>query len=605
MDGKELIKIAQETFQTEKITREQIDHIINMLNPSTYMLKYHTLRGHSITFSIPNRDRSKAQAHRPWQTRIVNDTHPNKAVIKSRQLGLSEMGVMEMVHFADMHSYANAKCLYTFPTNEQMKKFVQSRLNPVLEKEYFRDIVDWDKDSLGFKKIRNSSLFFRTSSKASTVEGVDIDYLSLDEYDRVNLLAESSALESMSSSPFKIVRRWSTPSVPGMGIHKLYQQSDQWYYGHRCQHCDYLNEMSYNDYNPDNLEESGNMLCVNPEGVDEQAKTVQNGSYQFVCQKCGKPLDRWYNGEWHCKYPERTKGNKGVRGYLITQMNAVWISADELKEKEMNTESKQAFYNYILGYPFEDVKLRVNEEDVYGNKSPIAETQLMKRDRYSHIAIGIDWGNTHWITVHGMLPNGKVDLIRLFSVKKMTRPDLVEADLEKIIWEISKYDPDIIIADNGDSGNNVLKLINHFGKDKVFGCTYKSSPKSTGQLRPEFNENNNRVTVDKLMQNKRYIQALKTKDISVYSTVDDDLKTFLKHWQNVVIMDEEDEKTGEMYQVIKRKGDDHYAQASVYAYIGLTRIKELLKEGNGTSFGSTFVSTDYNQEGNKQFYFDE
>ena len=54
-----------------------------------------------------------------------------------------------------------------------MKKFVQSRLNPVLEKEYFKDIVNWDKDSLGYKQIRNSSMFFRTSSKASTVEGVD------------------------------------------------------------------------------------------------------------------------------------------------------------------------------------------------------------------------------------------------------------------------------------------------------------------------------------------------------------------------------------------------------------------------------------------------
>lgn len=85
---------------------------------------------------------------------------------------------MEMVHFADLHSYANVKCLFTFPTNEQMKKFVQSRLNPVLEKEYFKDIVNWDKDSLGYKQIRNSSMFFRTSSKASTVEGVDIDYLS-------------------------------------------------------------------------------------------------------------------------------------------------------------------------------------------------------------------------------------------------------------------------------------------------------------------------------------------------------------------------------------------------------------------------------------------
>src|SRR5699024_3103336 len=190
------------------------------------------------------------------------------------------------------------------------------------------------------------------------------------------------------------------------------------------------------------------------------------------------------------------------------------------------------------------------------------------------------------------------DLIRLFSVKKMSRPDMVEADLEKIIWEISKYDPDIIIADNGDSGNNVLKLINHFGEDKVFGCTYKSSPKSTGQLRPEFNENKNTVTVDKLMQNKLYIQGLKTKNIRMYQEVDDDLRTFLKHWQNVLIMDEEDEKTEEMRQVIKRKGDDHWAQASVYSNIGLIRIQSLLKEGNGTSFGSTFVSTDYNQEGN-------
>ena len=46
MDGKELIKMTQETFKTKNVTREQLDHILNMLNPSTYMLKYHTLRGH-------------------------------------------------------------------------------------------------------------------------------------------------------------------------------------------------------------------------------------------------------------------------------------------------------------------------------------------------------------------------------------------------------------------------------------------------------------------------------------------------------------------------------------------------------------------------------
>ena len=484
-----------------------------------------------------------------------------------------------------------------------MKKFVQSRLNPVLTGvPYFSSILNHDEDSLGFKRIRNSSMFFRTSSSPKAVEGVDIDYLSLDEYDRVPSLAESSAMESMSSSPFKVVRRWSTPTIPNMGIHKLYMQSDQWYYGHRCEHCDYLNEMSYEDYNPDDLEKSGNVLLVNPEGINEEAKTVQDGTYQYVCQKCGKPLDRWYNGEWHCKFKERTLGNKGVRGYFISQMNAVWISLDELKEKEMNTESKQSFYNYILGFPYLDVKLRVNDEDVFDNKSPFAKRQLFNRDRYKYISASIDWGNYQWVTIHGMTHDNKVDLIRLFNVKKMSRPDLVEADLEKIIYEISKYDPDIIVADNGDSGNNVLKLINRFGEDKVFGCTYKSSPRSSGQLRPEFNEKKNTVTVDKLMQNKKYIQALKTKDIRMYQEVDNDLKTFLKHWQNVVIMDEEDEKTGDTYQIIKRRGDDHYSQSAVLGYIGLGRLKDLELKNNGTNFESTFVSTDYNTDDNPKYH---
>lgn len=207
--------------------------------------------------------------------------------------------------------------------------------------------------------------------------------------------------------------------------------------------------------------------------------------------------------------------------------------------------------------------MKVLEEDVYNNKSPRVKSQMYDRGNYEYISVGIDWGNTHWITVHGMTKSGQIDLIRLFNVKKQTRPDLVEADLETIILEISKYDPDIIIADNGDSGNNVLKLINRFGREKVFGCTYKSSPKSTEQLRPEFNENNNRVIVDKLMQNKRYIQMLKTKEIQVYQNVDSELREYLKHWQAVIIMDEEDEKTGDMYQVIKRRSDDFVKWSSV------------------------------------------
>ncbi|MEI2421090.1 hypothetical protein V6O07_12525, partial [Arthrospira platensis SPKY2] len=110
-----------------------------------------------------------------------------------------------------------------------MTKFVQTRLDPVLERGYYSTIVNPEVNSLKAKQIRNSFLYFRTSSKPGAVEGVDIDYLSMDEYDRVPALAEASALESMSSSPYQIVTRWSTPSAPDVGIHRLFTQSDQFY----------------------------------------------------------------------------------------------------------------------------------------------------------------------------------------------------------------------------------------------------------------------------------------------------------------------------------------------------------------------------------------
>lgn len=113
--GETLQRMARATFETDKITPEQLRYVLTMSVPSAYLLAYHTVKGHPITFSIPNRDSSKAVAHRPWQTDLINDQHPNKVVMKSRQLGLSEIGVAEMLWFADRYSANKVKCMYAFP----------------------------------------------------------------------------------------------------------------------------------------------------------------------------------------------------------------------------------------------------------------------------------------------------------------------------------------------------------------------------------------------------------------------------------------------------------------------------------------------------------
>ena len=476
-----------------------------------------------------------------------------------------------------------------------MRKFVQTRLDPVLEKGYYSTIVDKDINSLTAKRIRDSYMYFRSSSRPGALEGVDIDLLALDEYDRVPKLAEASAMESMSSSKYKIINRWSTPSVPDVGIHRLFKTSDQHWYLHKCEKCNYYNQMSYDDYDSSSVEAGGNILTVNPNGVDLLAKTVVDGSFQFVCKKCGMPLDRWYNGSWVPKYPERTRTGGGVRGYNISQLNAVWFSADALKRKELTSLSKQAFYNYTLGYPYEDANLAVVDEDIYENVYDSFDP-VMDRADYRFISVGIDWGVRHWITIYGMTTDGNIDCLRLASIAKTGATDALNigADLEAIKMILAPYNPDIIICDVGDSGDKVAQLMNYYGSDRVFGCQYPSTPKSTGQLAPTWNVNANLVKVDKLMQNKRIIAMMKSGMIRFYQNrADKELQLLAYHWKNVVIRDEEDESNGEFYQVIGRKDDDHYSQSSVYAILGIDRLKEIYYGDGNYTFNSTFIDTTF------------
>lgn len=276
-------------------------------------------------------------------------------------------------------------------TIRQMNDFVRQRLDPVLQLPYYRAIIDPNMNSINAKRIRNSNMSFRTSSKPGSVEGLNVDMVSIDEFDRANIQAIQSAENSMSSSKFKVSRKWSTPTAPNVGIHDLFVHSDQMEYIHKCQHCGYWNLLNYADYVDDGDPHSGgNIRLLNPAGINLAARAVIPGTYQFVCAKCGKPLDRWYNGTWAARYPSRTQDTNGTRGYHISQMNAVWITADALKTAELNAKSKQAFYNYNLGMPYQDTKLQVSDADVKDHAT--FPKRRLNRDGYQLVAVGIDWG---------------------------------------------------------------------------------------------------------------------------------------------------------------------------------------------------------------------
>ena len=351
------------------------------------------------------------------------------------------------------------------------------------------------------------------------------------------------------------------------------------HYLHKCTHCGQWNLMDYSDYVDDgNPVNGGNIRLINPDGVDLLSRTITPGTYQFVCSKCGKELDRWYTGLWVPEKPQVTM-NGGTRGYHISKMNAVFVTADRLKAAELNAKSKQAFYNYELGEPFSDIKLQVVDSDIKDHAT--FENRRTSRNGYPLVVAGVDWGQQHHtISVLGMRSDGEYELLTAFQVDAVSSTDsaMSGTDIASIIRDLYPFNPDMVICDVGDSGSNIHALMNYYGKDRVFGAVYSSNPTSglytaTNKFEATWNVNTNSVSMDKLTQNKKFISMMKQGKIGFWEKDDANLEMFIQHWKNVVIRDEE-QPNGDFRQVITRRGGDHSAQAAVIALVGMEKLRE-------------------------------
>lgn len=99
----------------DPITVDQLNYVLGMSRPSNYIIQHHSIKGNPITFNIPDHNVARALGHRPWQLGILNDLSQSVIIQKSRQLGLSELGIEQMIYWLDTHSYNRVTGLYTFP----------------------------------------------------------------------------------------------------------------------------------------------------------------------------------------------------------------------------------------------------------------------------------------------------------------------------------------------------------------------------------------------------------------------------------------------------------------------------------------------------------
>lgn len=514
---------------------------------SLWAMKYKTIKNKPTTYVSKNPFK-----HRPWQTAILDDKHPNKAIEKSRQLGMSEVGVTEVLHFLIMN--LSTKAMYLFPRASQMMDFSKSRIKPVLQaSQYFDDMIDKSFDSITTKRILDSWLFMRSGWDGGLGEGVDTDFLAIDEYDRMKEGVEIAFQEGLSSSKYGLMRRWSTPSIPGRGINNIMSQSDQMRYVWTCEHCGEKQFLTFDD----------NIIQVKPHGVNSSTLEVEDGTFIVGCKKCKKELNRMGTGIWVPQFPTI----KEIRGYHISQMDAAWISADDIMRRKFKYSSKQLFYNYVVGEPFASEGLKVTEEDIRASIR-LPKEVLSRTNQYVGIIAGIDWGATSYMAVLGLKANGAVDLLNLYSVTNEQLTPLKDVSFFCAI--LRAYQPNIVVADSGYGADK-----NSYGYTQFpaawYSCYWTTSKDAHSRTRfmDNWNENTREVTVDKTLAVQRVLHSVKGRLIGMFPW-NEKIMMLSQHFKNTVIMDEESD--GLVYSKATRVGADHYVSALAYGLIGVNKL---------------------------------
>lgn len=518
--------------------------------PSLWALRYKTIKGKPTTFVSTD-----PHKHRPWQQQILDDTHKNKVVEKSRQLGISEVGLTEALHFLIMNPAV--KAMYIFPTDKQMQDFSKSRIDPVLQSsDYFRGIVDPKLNSVSTKKLNDSFFFMRSGWGSSLGEGADIDHLSIDEYDRMKENVEFAFQEGLSSSKYGYLRRWSTPTIPGRGTNALYEKSDQMRYIWTCPHCGEKQFLTFED----------NMIQVKPKGVNKLTQEIEDGTFIIGCRKCKRELDRMQTGEWVAQRPSI----HNIRGYHISQMDAAWISADRIMRRQFDFTSKQVFFNYVLGEAYATEGILVTEADVLASIRLPHEIGSRTKD-YMAIVAGIDWGEMSYMTVLGLKGNGGVDLLDICTAEDSKTVPL--QSVTQFCAILRAYQPNVIVADAGYGADR-----NSYGYTQFpaswYACHWVTNKTATARTRfmDQWNENAREVTVDKTLKVQRTLHAVKGHLIGLFP-MNEKLAMLTKHLKNTRIMDEEED--GLVYQRATRVGADHTVSALTYALIGIDKLTNM------------------------------
>ncbi len=382
------------------------------------MVHHRNTRGEPIGF-----------ADKPYLVELYADAPKleNWVIRKCVQTGFSEWGIQFSLQRA---GWAGRIVAYVLPTYTVRDRFVQQRINPLLvDVPAYKDRTPSSThsstnilaparraaDNLRLKKFGGGTMMFLGSNTEVDFVEFSADLLIVDEYDKCDLGNIAKARDRVRASPYAQMLRIGNPTMPRVGISRLYDESDGRRWFHRCTHC---GERQVLDWFLNVVDRADDGSWIPRDQARWQhhktnsEKVTTANDLRPICVRCKNPFQRVAEGAiW---VPERAE-NKNMRGYTCSRMDVLsepmvalfreWVSA------QSSPDQLGTFYTSVLGIPyeFEGARLSTTDLEVICVADPIDYAGGPAYQKMTVVA-GVDVGSVLHVTVDcitGYTENGE------------------------------------------------------------------------------------------------------------------------------------------------------------------------------------------------------
>lgn len=293
------------------------------------------------------------------------------------------------------------------------------------------------------------SIRFVGSRVESDMISFPADVIHIDELDRCDLANLSLADDRFEESEFKIIRRTSTPTIPGsesmQNIDYFYNDSDQKVWKVPCPSCGEYQEIRWDTHLVEvERDDDGRVVGANLRDKHWSPTKWKKRKLRIKlpCQSCGKPLNRLAKGKWIAKRPEIWYRS----GYTMSRLIAVSSEVEKIYltlEKSLGSpKHMQRTINSIFAEPYRGIGDRLDERMLDRATRIIPPYNSGPKERKNPASMGIDVNRPFfdvWISDYPLVYPDKV-IRRTLLVAKVLK-------LSEVYDLIKRYNVRVAVID--------------------------------------------------------------------------------------------------------------------------------------------------------------